>query len=307
MEFVDNTNSIRDFRPWALLLSLALHLLLFPKFYATITSPQLLNKIVEIELVNTEPVIVSESQAVEKKVETNQLSSKDSATEKEQIKKGLPQPKIAQPKIIQSKIEKPSQQQSKVQKQDSANLLLSQNQLSKFTSNNFSKASDPQRSSRLNTYQPFRQNRLFENSGSPDYLPRVSEGQITLLNAKADQYAVFVRRVALQVFSQLRAKNWAQLGFAQARQTKKFATIEAVMNKQGKLTGFKLLDSSGSNGFDMVLKDSVNSGLWDQNPPANAAMDDGNIHFIFKAKTWAEIIGDPGREQRWLLLATGLK
>lgn len=317
---------ISGLKPLTLVMSIILHLLLFPAFYATINSPEITNSIVELDLINTETSIVSESQAPEKKVDTNRLSAKDSATEKEQIKKGVPQPQIqkstpvkqqAQPKSAQSK-----QSQAAVNNKsesvnenksiaknnvDNANLLLSQNDLSKFTNKSLAKASDSQRSSRLNTYEPFRQNRLFENSGSADYLPKVSEGQITLLNAKADQYAVFVRRVALQVFSQLRAKNWAQLGFAQARQSKRFATIEAVMNKQGKLTSFKLLETSSSDGFDKVLQNSVQSGLWDQNPPANAALEDGNIHFIFKARTWAEIVGDPGRERRWLLLATGLK
>ena len=36
--------------------------------------------------------------------------------------------------------------------------------------------------------------------GSPDYLPNVRDGNVTMLNAKADRFAPFVRRVGLRVF-----------------------------------------------------------------------------------------------------------
>ena len=36
--------------------------------------------------------------------------------------------------------------------------------------------------------------------GSADYLPNVRQGDITLLNTKADRFAPFVRRVGMRVF-----------------------------------------------------------------------------------------------------------
>ena len=161
----------------------------------------------------------------------------------------------------------------------------------------------PPQASKSSSYQPFK----YVAPGSSTYLPGVSEGEITLLNAKAEQYAVFVRRVAIQVFSALRTKNWASVNYHQARQGRRFAVIEAKMNKQGQLVGTNSTKSSGSTGFDRVLQEAVDTGFWDQNPALSASLDDGNIHFIFKARTWAELAGDPPRERRWLLLSTGLK
>lgn len=314
-------NLIPGLRIWAFMLSALVHILVFSNVLALYQyKAPTEQEYIEIDLVQ-KPVIVSESAASEKKSDTNHLSSKDTATQKEQIKKGITQklPAQAQKQMSQKQNQKLMQKSSAENKEqvkfaknlDTAKLLLTDKELNKFSSANFQQksiVSDSQRSQTLNSsYQPFRQNRLFEKFGTPDYLPDVKEGEVTLLNAKADQHAVFVRRVAIQVFSALRAKNWAQVGFAQARQTKRFATIEAIMNREGKLISLRLTDSSGSKGFDLVLEEAVKIGVWDQNPQMSAALEDGNIYFIFQAKTWAEIIGDPGRERRWLLLATGLK
>jgi hypothetical protein len=48
-------------------------------------------------------------------------------------------------------------------------------------------------------------------SGSNDYLPNVQDGDITLLNAKADKFAVFVRRVAIRIFNLLKQYGWEYL------------------------------------------------------------------------------------------------
>ena len=49
--------------------------------------------------------------------------------------------------------------------------------------------------------------KFFGNSGSTDYLPNLPDGDITLLNTKADHFAVFVRRVAARVFAALRSSG----------------------------------------------------------------------------------------------------
>jgi len=157
--------------------------------------------------------------------------------------------------------------------------------------------------------QPFTQ-RAFALSntkpGTPDYLPNIPDGDITLLNVKADQFAVFVRRVANQVFGAIRKRNWQELSFSEAQSIYHFVTVEAVMSADGKLISVKQLDSSGSIKFDEILLSAARSGAWDQNPPKGALASDGNIHFIFKSRTWARRTGDARFEQRWLLLGTGL-
>ena len=167
-----------------------------------------------------------------------------------------------------------------------------------------------QSASKLQNYVPFNRNTLSaafsQTPGTHDYLPNVPDGEITLLNAKANKFAVFVRRVALQVFGQLRTSSWSRLPYAEVVRLNEFATVEAVMSREGKLLRVVLNESSGSLAFDKILKDSANSGAWDQNPPAGVIAEDGNIHFVFQAKTWARGAQDGITEQRWLLLGTGL-
>ena len=147
--------------------------------------------------------------------------------------------------------------------------------------------------------------------GINDHLPNLPDGDITMLNAKANTYAGFVRRVAVQVFSQLRARGWERLSASEIRQMSDFTTVEAVLSPAGKLLAVKLLEGSGSANFDSVLEQSAQAGAKDPNPPAGARAEDGNIHFIFKARSWSST-GANARsggfsERRWLLLATGLE
>ena len=148
-------------------------------------------------------------------------------------------------------------------------------------------------------------------AGINDHLPNLPDGDITLLNAKANIYASFVRRVAVQVFTQLRSQGWERLSAYEIRQLEGFATIEAVLSPDGKFIRARLIESSGSIPFDGVLNQSVNNGARDPNPPPGALAKDGLIHFIFKARSWSQMgvsrrSGAP-LEQRWLLLATGLE
>lgn len=152
---------------------------------------------------------------------------------------------------------------------------------------------------------------FFGSAGISDHLPNLPDGDITLLNAKANIYASFVRRVAIQVFTQLRSQGWERLSAQQIRQLSGFATVEAILSPQGKFIRAQVIESSGSDAFDNVLHTSAVKGTSDPNPPPGALAKDGNIHFIFKARSWSQIgvsrrSGAPV-EQRWLLLATGLE
>jgi TonB family protein len=149
------------------------------------------------------------------------------------------------------------------------------------------------------------------SAGISDHLPNLPDGDITLLNAKANQYAGFVRRVAVQVFTQLRTQGWEKLSAQQLHRLSDFTTIEAILSRDGTFLSARLLESSGSDAFDSVVQQSVKQGASDPNPPPGAEARDGRIHFIFKARSWSQIganrrSGAP-TEYRWLLLATGLE
>ena len=147
--------------------------------------------------------------------------------------------------------------------------------------------------------------------GVTDYLPSLPDGDITLLNAKADQFAVFVRRVASQVFGQLRASGWERLRPQDVGGIGQFSEVRAVLSLKGELLRIEQSGASGSDRFDAVLHDSVKRGVRDPNPPEGAVAADGNIHFIFRAKSWVQFGGSARNgapvERRWLLLATGLE
>ncbi|MCB0323560.1 MAG: energy transducer TonB [Bdellovibrionales bacterium] len=169
---------------------------------------------------------------------------------------------------------------------------------------------DSERVAALERYQPFRKESLAAlfagKAGSPDLLPTVQDGEVTMLNAKAERHAVFVRRVALQVFGALRQLSWSEVPFEQIRSARGFVTVHAVMSSKGKLIRVELRDSSGSTIFDNVLVQAANRGVWDQNPPPTAQTADGTIRFVFMARSWSRFVGDARQEQRWLLLSTGL-
>lgn len=146
--------------------------------------------------------------------------------------------------------------------------------------------------------------------GSSDYLPNLPDGDITLLNTKADQFAVFVRRVATRVFSELRSAGWENLSAGEIRRIEGFATVKAELSLDGRLLSVTTINASGSPRFDSTLTEATNRGASDPHPPPAARAPNGNIIFIFQAKSWSEPAinrrtGTP-TERRWLLLAAGL-
>jgi hypothetical protein len=153
--------------------------------------------------------------------------------------------------------------------------------------------------------------RFIGQQGSNDYLPNLPDGDITLLNTKADQFAVFVRRVATQVFSEIRNVGWEVLSSGDINSASQFSTFRAILSLKGELLKVEQISSSGSTRLDNVIGSAVKKGSRDQNPPAAAAAPDGNIHFIFQARSWSQVVGSPRTgapvERRWLLLATGLE
>ncbi len=261
--------------------------------------------------------------------ESSYKSEFDNRVEKQIVKRGEPVPANSTNKKLEhdakkNKVDKEQPKSEKSQKlANSPNsnqppiLRLNEESMGKafsFTKENKvdnNKQNEQQRNSKFRSAEPFtRQNSV--NSflgpvGSADYLPNVPDGDITLLNTKADHFAGFVRRVAQQVFGALRRESWQTLSRNEIGIINDFVTVEAVMSKSGKLLKTKITSSSGSKAFDNLLEKSAEIGTWDQNPPAEAAAEsDNNIHFIFQSRTWSRIHPNGISEQRWLLLGTGL-
>lgn len=153
--------------------------------------------------------------------------------------------------------------------------------------------------------------RFLGQKGSVDYLPHIEDGDITLLNTKAEKYAVFVRRVAIQVFTNIKILGWRRLSAPQIASLNEYVTIKATLAPDGKLESASIVSTSGSPDFDNVIRQSVAQGANDPHPPATAAGPDGKFHFIFLARSHVQLYsgsrGHPGRERRWLLLRTGLE
>ena len=122
--------------------------------------------------------------------------------------------------------------------------------------------------------------------GSMDYLPDVREGDITMLNTKAEQFAPFVRRVAVRVFQGFWIALRRSVDHRLAQPVQEYAVVEAVMDKKGQLLSLTLKERSGSVSVatDLNLQNAVREGFFDRNPPSGAEAADGKIHFLFQAQ-----------------------
>ncbi|NLF24190.1 MAG: TonB family protein [Deltaproteobacteria bacterium] len=148
-------------------------------------------------------------------------------------------------------------------------------------------------------------------NGLADYLPNLPDGDITLLNAKAEKFAVFVRRVATQVFYQIKLEGWSALSAQDINQAKDFTVVRAVLSPSGDLMRVTVEQRSGSTHFDTALENAVRKGARDPHPPPDAAAADGTFRFIFMTRSWVQFGSNPRSglpsERRWLLLKTGLE
>ncbi len=148
-------------------------------------------------------------------------------------------------------------------------------------------------------------------NGTIDFLPGVQDGDITMLNAKADKFAVFVRRVALRVFTLLKQYSWEFMRAEDFQDLRSDSYIVAVLDAKGKFINAELRSSSGNQQFDNLLNRSVAGGTSDPNPPPAAKAADGTYRFIFLARSWSQSAPQAGGrgygERRWLLLKTGLE
>jgi hypothetical protein len=131
--------------------------------------------------------------------------------------------------------------------------------------------------------------------GSLDFLPNVREGDVTLLNTKAEQFAPFVRRVGMRVFESFWILVRRSIGGGVPESVEESTTIEAVMDRQGHLLEMNTKDRSLSVALatDRNLQQAIREGFFDRNPPPGAESSDGKIHFVFDVRV--ALLVQPGR------------
>jgi hypothetical protein len=144
--------------------------------------------------------------------------------------------------------------------------------------------------------------------GSMDFLPAVREGDITMLNTKAEQFAPFVRRVAMRVFENFWMSLRRSVDARFAESVKEYAVVEAVMDRHGKLLNVSLKDRSGTVAVatDRNLQNACREGFFDRNPPSGAEANDGNIHFLFQAQVQLFVDPRSGGAAGGALMSAGL-
>jgi hypothetical protein len=142
-------------------------------------------------------------------------------------------------------------------------------------------------------------------TGTLDYLPDVREGDITLLNTKAEVFAPFVRRVAVRVFQNQMILLRKEVGGASAMES---VQAEAVMDpRSGDMIGFTIVNRSAriSLGSDRRLREACELGFFDRNPPPGARAADGKIHFVLFSEL--EYVSTPRGSGYYARFAAGLK
>jgi TonB family protein len=229
---------------------------------------------------------------------TNQLSDKTTRTDKEQIRRGDP---LLQPQQQEQKsAATPAESRIKNIFLDKTSELFasSTTEAVPITDETSPKQSTESAADRIQKFVGM--------SGNSDYLPHIPDGELTMLNAKADRFAVFVRRVALQVFSSLRTSDWTDHPVFQKNMNTEEVVILARMSKDGTLISAHVAKPSNHPSFDKIVLASVQKGTWDKNPPEAALADDGTVRFIFKSKAWVRQSGGM-RSRKWILLGTGLE
>jgi hypothetical protein len=142
--------------------------------------------------------------------------------------------------------------------------------------------------------------------GTLDFLPDVREGDITLLNTKAEVFAPFVRRVAVRVFQNFLISLKRDLA-GSALSTTETVEAEAVMDSRGEMIAFTVHQRSAriSLASDRRLQQACNDGFFDRNPPPGARAKDGNIRFIFI--TAVQSAATPRGNSYWVQMSAGLR
>ena len=125
--------------------------------------------------------------------------------------------------------------------------------------------------------------------GSFDALPDVAQGNLTMLNTKADRFAPFVRRVGTRVFQNLLIYQRQNLEASDIIAASDIVTARVTLDASGKLKNLEVDEHSGSMAVDQTLIDALRQAAFDDNPPKSAANEKGEYEFIFQAQLLAGV------------------
>ncbi len=323
----------REVQLLALTVSALFHIILFFLVYLNFTglfSKDNLPKIQKVlavelspELFNNKKQIVSESEKVNKvmpKQEFKEAEQNNSILE-ESIKRGdggkpIPKQTLAKPSSktemikktsVTKKTETPLPVKEKTSQETPGKKITPEIKFEKQIEPR-EKALDLQTKTQNNLNSALAGSLFAGQGGSPDLLPNIREGEITLLNTKASKYAVFVRRVAIQVFNELKNRAWKQLNYQEVQKITGNATVIAKLDPEGNLVSTKLVTNSGSEIFNSLIHTAVKDKARDPHPPESALVD-GQFHFIFQTKMTSSMAASRSggfSERRWLVLSVGL-
>jgi len=154
--------------------------------------------------------------------------------------------------------------------------------------------SDPARPARSNRdLLPGRRLRFSTGRGSAALLPNVRDGDVTLLNTKAHEFAPFVRRVATRVFQHLQIQLLDAARSQSAGSGEEHGLVRATMSADGRFLHATLVDARSDTRLSAprVLLNVVGPRtFFDDNPPPGALADDGLIHFdlTIHLRVWSE-------------------
>ncbi|MEW6269359.1 MAG: TonB C-terminal domain-containing protein, partial [Thermodesulfobacteriota bacterium] len=125
--------------------------------------------------------------------------------------------------------------------------------------------------------------------GTFDALPDVAQGNLTMLNTKADRFAPFVRRVGTRVFQNLLIYQRQNLEASDILAADDIVTARVTLDRSGKLKTLEVEDHSGSMAVDQTLIDALRQAAFDDNPPPSAANVNGEYEFVFQAQLIAGV------------------
>jgi len=125
--------------------------------------------------------------------------------------------------------------------------------------------------------------------GTFDALPDVAQGNLTMLNTKADRFAPFVRRVGTRVFQNLLIYQRQNLEASDILAANDIVTARVLLDRSGKLKSLEVEDHSGSMAVDQTLIDALRQAAFDDNPPPSAANGNGEYEFVFQAQLIAGV------------------
>lgn len=150
---------------------------------------------------------------------------------------------------------------------------------------------------------PGRRLRFSSGSGISVALPSVRDGDVTLLNTKAHEFAPFVRRVATRVFQHLQIQLFDAARKQVSGNGEELALVRATMSADGRFLHAKLIENRSDTrlGVPRLLLNVVGPRtFFDDNPPPGAVADDGLIHFdlTIHLRVWSEDYRDPSSARR---------